>query len=255
MKPTILLVPGHWHTIFHAQPLLATLTNRGYSARALQQTSVGLKPPRPSFATDVSLITSSILAELDEGKDVALIMHSVAGICGAEALNQVLSDIASKNDSGSTQSKPRGRIVHVLLIAAYIFPAGVVMDAATFVGPSNPGFSISDEPGTDKLLHMADPAHRFFNDLPPSLAQPFVEALEPTYYLHQGPVVSSETWRSLPCTYLVCERDNAVAVELQEGMAAAGKGMEVVRVDLGHSAYVGHPEVVGDVLEKLIASA
>lgn len=99
------------------------------------------------------------------------------------------------------------------------------------------------------MLHMSHPRTQFFNDVSSdSIAQKFVEALEPCCYLYGQPVISSEEWRKAPLTYVVCEEDQAVPRERQELMS---QGMDVVGLALGHSPFVGHPESVAGVLSTL----
>lgn len=66
------------------------------------------------------------------------------------------------------------------------------------------------------MNQMADPAHFFFNDLSPAAAEPWIDALDDTYYLRRGPVISSEDWRKAPVTALLCKRDNAVPPDRQK---------------------------------------
>ena len=136
MLPTIIFVPGAWHTTSHTQPLIATLTNRNHKALCLQLASVGLKSPRPTFEDDVRLITQSCLAEMEHGRNVLLVMHSMAGMCGAEAVNRIIAA------GGLEKRQGKGGLVRVVLIAAYALPAGVVLDARDYVGPENPNLSI-----------------------------------------------------------------------------------------------------------------
>lgn len=101
------------------------------------------------------------------------------------------------------------------------------------------------------MLHMANPRVQFFNDMESDAqAAEYVQALQPSFLLYAQPVISSEEWRKAPLTYVLCERDNAVPVDRQEMMS---QGMDVVRLDLGHSPFVGHPEAVADLLEGVRA--
>jgi hypothetical protein len=64
---------------------------------------------------------------------------------------------------------------------------------------------------------MSSPWHYFFNDLPLSLAKPYVDACEQTYYV--GPMsLHSENWRKARITAIVCTKDNAMPLKRQEGM-------------------------------------
>ena len=55
---------------------------------------------------------------------------------GAEAVNRLIVDKALE------KGESRGRLVKVVFVAAYAFPAGFVMDARAMMGPETPGFSI-----------------------------------------------------------------------------------------------------------------
>lgn len=136
MAPTVIFVVGSWHTTSHAQPLVTALTHRGIRAVSIQLASTGLKAPRPAFADDVELITQTCLREIEQQRDITLILHSMAGMGGCESLNNIIAA------GGLERREGRGRVIRVVLIAAYAFPAGMVLDARDFIGPDNPEFSI-----------------------------------------------------------------------------------------------------------------
>lgn len=60
----------------------------------------------------------------------------------------------------------------------------------------------------DGISHMANPAHFFFNDLSPSDAEPWVEALDDTYYLGRGPVISRSQLLISESYQPQCNRDS-----------------------------------------------
>lgn len=128
--PTFILVPGHWHTTFHMQPLVARFMEKGYRARAVQLHSVGKKLPRPAFADDVHVIYQAVSDELRAGVDVCLLLHSYAGMPGAECLNKLIADRALEG------REDRGKLVGAIFLASYTLPAGVINDQRDFVHPS-----------------------------------------------------------------------------------------------------------------------
>lgn len=136
MAPTFIVVPGHWHTLFHLTPLVNALTARGYASVALQLHSVGLKSTRATFSDDVCVVYAAVARELLRNNDVCLVLHSYAGMPGAEAINRLISDGALEPLEG------RGRLIHTVFIAAYAFPANFVMDVRAMLGPENPAFDI-----------------------------------------------------------------------------------------------------------------
>lgn len=68
-KAHIVFVPGAWHTLFHTQPLVTTLSASGYQITPHQLASVGLKTPRPTFADEVTGIRSAVTDILNTGCD------------------------------------------------------------------------------------------------------------------------------------------------------------------------------------------
>lgn len=102
------------------------------------------------------------------------------------------------------------------------------------------------------MLYMANARTQFFNDIESDAdADVLVKQLTPVYYLYRQPVISSEEWRRAPLTYVLCEKDQAVPLERQ---LAVSQGMNTVRLNLGHSPFVGHPEAVADVLVALLGA-
>ena len=98
------------------------------------------------------------------------------------------------------------------------------------------------------MLLMANPRTVFFNDIiDDATAQRWADALAPSYYLGRGPVISSEDWRQASITVLLMRQDQAVPPERLE---AIWQDVEKVWLDLGHSAFVGHPDTVADVLVR-----
>lgn len=134
--PTFVIVPGHWHVKAHLTPLVDVLTSRGFRAVPLQLHSVGPKSTRPTFSDDVCVIYSAVARELIRGNDVCLVVHSYAGMPGAEAINRICSDEALEGLEG------RGKLIKAVFIAAYAFPANFVMDVRAMLGPENPAFDI-----------------------------------------------------------------------------------------------------------------
>jgi hypothetical protein len=134
-RPTILFVPGSWHTTAHAEGLINAFRQQNYKAETHQLASVGLKSPRPTFADEVSTIKNAVSKELNTGQDVCLVLHSYAGVPGAQATNELIAQGALHAANG------KGKLVRVVFLAAYVFPAGFVMDAKMFT-ESDPGFTI-----------------------------------------------------------------------------------------------------------------
>ena len=86
-KPTIVLVPGAWHTPEHYSALLAAFQSRGFPTLSKKLPSVGARNPLDKdTASDAEFIRDNVLLPLlDDGKDVVLLMHSYGGCPGGAA--------------------------------------------------------------------------------------------------------------------------------------------------------------------------
>lgn len=86
MKPTIVLIPGAWHSADCYDILLPHLQRAGYETLPLTLPSVGADPAIQSLDSDVQLIRENITRLISDGKDVVLVMHSYGGIPGSSAV-------------------------------------------------------------------------------------------------------------------------------------------------------------------------
>jgi hypothetical protein len=66
-----------------------------------------------------------------------------------------------------------------------------------------------------------------------------------------------EPWLKIPSSYLLCENDNAIPVQAQDGMIAYSKEKSggrafdhVERCESGHSPFLSMPGTVAEFLER-----
>jgi len=86
-KPTILLIPGAWHTPAHYSALLKELEKSSYPTTSHKLPSVDCTDASKHTAqTDADFIrTQLLLPLLDDGKRVVVAMHSYGGLPGSAA--------------------------------------------------------------------------------------------------------------------------------------------------------------------------
>ena len=85
-KAIFVLVPGAWHGPEIYSPVMDKLNEYGYSTIALALPSNGADPPHQTFDEDVKAIRNTLTRLVDtENKEVVLVLHSYAGVPGAEA--------------------------------------------------------------------------------------------------------------------------------------------------------------------------
>jgi hypothetical protein len=117
-KPTVVCVPGAWHTPEIYAKTLSILEEHGYPTIGLPLASAGASPSHPNFGEDVKGIRDC-LAKLvvEEEKEVALVTHSYTGMPGAEAPVGL-----GKKDREAAGKK--GGVIRLVFIMAFAMPEG-----------------------------------------------------------------------------------------------------------------------------------
>jgi pimeloyl-ACP methyl ester carboxylesterase len=123
-KPTILLVPGAWHTPDHFQLLITKLEQLSYPTVSQRLPSVGSSTPLSVTATtDVDFVRNTLLLPLLEaGTDVVVLSHSYGGFVGGAAAKGL-----SKQERVASGQK--GGVIGLIFIAAFIGPTGSSLTA------------------------------------------------------------------------------------------------------------------------------
>jgi pimeloyl-ACP methyl ester carboxylesterase len=116
-KPTIVLIPGAWHTADCYEILIPHLHEAGYETLPLTLPSVGADPAQQSLDPDVQHIRNNVIPLLDQGKDVVLAMHSYGGVPGSSAMRGL-----AKNER-QAQGQPGG-VTALVFICAWMIDEG-----------------------------------------------------------------------------------------------------------------------------------
>ena len=229
-KPSIILCSGAWHTLSHIQPVIPHFENAGYRIVPHALASAG---QRKAWDEDVESLHSTIAPELQNGHDVCLILHSAAGMSGAEVLNLILAENPGAKD----------QIVRVIFLASFI----KYNEADVAV---NDHLLLDTEQG---ISYYQKAHHGFFNDVSEAEAQPYVDALTWQNMYALPDIAATGAWRQVPLTYLICTVDNTVPLRVQE-QTAATYGMETVRMNAGHCPFVTQPATFVSVVDSILRS-
>src|SRR5262245_39434569 len=101
---------------------------------------------------------------------------------------------------------------------------------------------------------MIDPGTRFYNDLPPPQQQHWISQLVKTTAQTQTTPIDHLAYLYHPITYLFCENDQALPIDVQRMMVQMVKdaGVHVVEETCtsGHSPFLSMPERVLEVVER-----
>jgi hypothetical protein len=79
-KPTVVLVPGAWHTPECFQYIIPKLEALSYPVASISLATVGGKNAEATHIDDVSRIHDVIIPLKDQGIEIMLVAHSFGGI-------------------------------------------------------------------------------------------------------------------------------------------------------------------------------
>lgn len=231
-NPTILLIPGAWHTPACYAPLLARLHALGYPTATAALPSVGSVPGLSTWAADISSITSALAPLVAAGKRVVVVAHSYGSLPAGEAIKPLL--LADRSARGE-----QGGVEHLVYISAFVLPAGqCLLDALG--GRDLPWFQVSAD---KRNVNPLEPEEVFYNDLDREEQGRQSKALKPFSYAMFKQKTTWAPWRHVAVSYLFCSLDRAVPVEVQKGMVeSTGVPWREVMLEAGHSPFLSKVE-------------
>ncbi|EME41187.1 hypothetical protein DOTSEDRAFT_73569 [Dothistroma septosporum NZE10] len=227
-RTSIVFVPGAWHTSFHLKPVQPYFERAGYRFVPCPLPAAGNKGS--TCEENFTAIQEAVENELAMGQKVALILHSLAGISGCEAVNQILGPV--NNIADDIKIIFVGSFIDWVDITKRLFDEGHVTHD-------------TDE----NTLHSQKPYEGFFNDMSREAAKPFVEAL--TFQVPMPIEFTSDAWEKVSLTHVICERDESVLPHTQEAMAKQ-YGMKMVKIDAGHDPFISQPERFVELINGVI---
>ncbi|KAF2254691.1 alpha/beta-hydrolase [Trematosphaeria pertusa] len=249
-KPTILIIPGAWHTPDSYTKLKKALEADGYDVHVpALPTANGTRPPTADLYGDVSSIRSYAESLLKDGRTVVALMHSYGGQVGSNAFYGLSTESRAK------ASLPGG-IAHLIYMAAYaLFEGKSVADKFR---------EFIDDEVISQLLDVADDQTCVIRDPKLALLGDELNGAEAEAYLqtlarwngaalYQG--AKNAAWREMPVTYISCTKDMTAPFEWQktmiEGMRNEGREVEVLQWETNHSPHVTMTKEVADVVKKV----
>ena len=233
IKPTIVFVPGAWHTTECYSGVANLLEAAGYTTKMVELKSVGGKPVS-GFEPDVEVLHSAIESACDANQDVVLFMHSYSGICGSEAVKNL--DKASRRKEG----KPGG-VVHLIYCCAFVLPEG-----SHLMTPLNDtDLPWMDTEDNKMVVHAMTPDKIFYNDLDEAAQKRWAAQLKPFSYKCFYSKLTYVGWRDIPSTYFYCLQDQAIPIDDQKGMVeGSGVQFRTETLDASHSPFLSMPDKV-----------
>lgn len=116
-KPTIVFIPGAWHSPDSFQLARDALQARGWETEAVAFPTVGAEPPTKGVPDDAAAVRKVLEALAEQGKQIVLVVHSYGGVVGAQAVRGL----------GYKQRQKEGKvggIITYLYLSAFVVPVG-----------------------------------------------------------------------------------------------------------------------------------
>ena len=223
--PTLVLIPGAWHGAWAWRGVVAELSD--LDVRTVELPSVG---PDPAALGDLHADAAVVRATAC-GIDgpVVVCAHSY----GAAPASEGLAGLAN--------------VVGLVSLSGFQLDIGEsVLGAVGGVPPS--WWDVHEAEG---YVDARQPAQVLYTDVRDGIARSAVARLGHHALAAFEQRLTRAAWRTIPSTYVVCERDAAIPVRAQEAMAErAGR---VLRMATAHSPFLSRPAQLAGVLRAELA--
>ncbi|KAL9058270.1 MAG: hypothetical protein Q9162_001869 [Coniocarpon cinnabarinum] len=249
-KPTILCVPGAWHSSEIYTATIATLRQHGLHAVGLDLPSVGASPAHKTFDGDVTAIREALTQLIvAEEKEVVLVAHSYAGIPATEAP-------ASLSRNERQQQGRKGGLIRLVYIMAVAMPEG--FQAQPPGKEQYPDWMKLDNENGITTVDTKDAKNIFYNDMSSEEGEKWAAKLRPQSLGPFASITTFAAWRYVPSTFVNAPEDKTtftqdlVQLVLQSAREQQPSAFDVVETceGSGHCPMLSHPEWLADVLRR-----
>lgn len=267
-RPLFLLIHGAWHGAWCYGPLQVALTRRGAMSCPLELPGHGIDA-RISSAEDIAENKVARVADIDWNAGIDGLAEIVADIRATHRGPLILVGHSAGGLALSALGERCPDLIDRLVyLCAFLLPPGLSMMEAS-MRPENDGATppllLKGPPEIVKAHRIdpraTDPAYRelvhqaFYGDLSDAQATAAMwhvladEPIPPEYI-----PTSAERWGSIPRSYIVAERDNAIRPNLQRYFIAIADAefpqqtTQVVNMDSDHSPFFSATQQLAEVL-------
>ena len=221
-EPEVILVHGAWHGPWAWAGVVERLDAAGVRTNAVSLPSAS--PALGGVQADAEVVRAAIAGARGPALVVA---HSYGGLPTSEA------------GAGAA---------HIVFLTSFVLEPG--QSLLGLRGGEEPEWWIGSEDG--RSLLPDNPQHVFYNDCTPELADRSAAALMPQSRASVVDELTTAAWQTVPSTYVICERDNAIPPPAQEMMS--GRAGTVLRLDSSHSPFLSRPDDVTAIIQKALAT-
>ena len=103
----------------------------------------------------------------------------------------------------------------------------------------------------DGLQIPHDAKEILFNDVPEEFATKAAELVVPNSRGVTEATISYVPWNDMPCTYIMCELDQALPAQVAQWLlVSGGVKCEIVSIQSGHSPYLSMPDRTAAIIRR-----
>jgi pimeloyl-ACP methyl ester carboxylesterase len=224
---TLVLVHGAWHGPWCWQLLRDQL--RGVEVRAVALSSSGSDPSKLGDLYEDAEIVRSVVTDVKG--PVVVCAHSYGGAAVTEAL------------------------VDMRNVRRLVYLCGWQLDVGESPlgarqGVPPPWWEVHEAEGYVDALR---PRETFYADVDPVTADAAIARLGHQSLASVSEPLTQVSWRKIPSTYVICEKDSAIPPAVQERMAR--RAHRVQRLNTSHSPFMSQPSQVAHLLHHELKQA
>ncbi|KJZ75454.1 hypothetical protein HIM_05150 [Hirsutella minnesotensis 3608] len=234
---SLLFVPGAWHGPETWSSVITVIESRkmGYKCIAVELPST-TGDTSAGFGDDVKATQDRIEAEIRQGRNVILVVHSYGGQVGNSAVK------------GYTPTSPASSSGHVIGLA--MMATGFTITGMSFLGGAGgkPPPQWTADTATGLATIVADARDMLYHDLPEEEGNSWVKRLrqQSLKALAEGGEFAYAGWKDVPCWFLVTLQDHALPAQVQkmfvEQAQAAGAAVTLREINSSHSPMISQPQ-------------
>ncbi|KAI5457671.1 Alpha/beta hydrolase fold-1 [Mariannaea sp. PMI_226] len=247
MKPTIAFVPGAWHTPSHYSAFLQKLSDAGYHVTSEKLPSVGATEPKDqSVAADMAIIREKVLLpEIEQGKDIIMIMHSYGGFPGSAAAKGF-----SKLER--TAAGKAGGIIGMIFMCAFVANEDESLQSKLPNEQFGDWMIVNEESGQ---LGLNKPESVFYNGIENNLVEAALGGLQSHALAAFTTPSPPPAWKDEVFNgrraYIKCQNDMAIPIVAQKMMVeSTGLDWQELDLDASHSPFLTHSDEMCEFIEK-----
>lgn len=247
VKPAIVLVHGAWHVPKHYSEFIQQLQRAGFDAFCpLLPTCDEKKKFEADLFQDAQVIRDQIMALIEKGRGIIMLLHSYGGAVGTEAVKGL-------SDKDCAARKIPGRILHLIYMCAFMLQVGESVGGASLPRPSPDPVATDEATATTHICEPGVPL--FYADVKAEQAEK-MDALRVSHSSKaMVDAVTYPAWQYTPTTYLKTTQDRVLFPDWQgrqiKAVRDVGISLNVESFKASHSPFLSMPEDMVGVVKKI----